>query len=306
MRDILFFYCLLAIGSFPVCATVVGHYDVNYQDKLGIHVIDGKKLDNISFAYNSTADKQLKLATLDWPPYISKDICRQGWVLQSTIALLHHVNYGAVVTFYPWARALNVVESGKADILFPEYLIEPQAPSDVFSGTLRLDHLTLSEAFGLGPVAFIKRRNYDLTHYTDLNSLVNEHIGVVRGYQNTPEFDSMMDKGSFKIVQARDDRHNLMLLLNNRVNLIVGDPQVIMADVKSSGQSTAEKKVILDKISVVEPLISMNGLFYAVSKQSQYGKTLVVDLNRAINVFKKQGIFGRIKYKVTKSCDNDF
>ena len=37
-----------------------------------------------------------------------------------------------------------MAESGKADILYPEYFIENSAPSDVFKGTKRLEHLALS------------------------------------------------------------------------------------------------------------------------------------------------------------------
>jgi len=278
------------------------NYHVKYRDYLGIHQLPGKKVKPNTLVFNAGASKQLKLVTLEWSPYIGLNICRQGWVLQTTIALLHSIGYGASVTFYPWVRALSAVESGKADILLPEYFIEPQAPSDIFSGTRRLDHLLLSDRFGWGPIAFIKRKDYDSSHYKDFKSLVNERIGVVRGYQNTPEFDRLMDMGTFAIVEAKNDLHNINLLVNNRVNLIIGDPEVLKAQIILSSLTADDKKMYLDKLETVEPIIKMNGLYYAISKQSQYAQELLVELNQAISTFTKQGVISEIQYQLQQDC----
>lgn len=297
------FCFLLIIYSVPGVAKPAENYAVSYRDYKGIHVVKGIKLSEQLYSFNPSARKSLTLATLDWPPYIGSNICRQGWVLQATIALLHRIGYGAKVEYYPWARALKVAESGKVDILFPEYFIEPEAPSDIYPGTRRLDHLVLSEAFGWGPVAFIKRSGYDLSHYKDLNSLANERIGVVRGYQNAPEFDRRMDMGMYKITQAKDDNHNLLLLLNNRVNLIVADPQVIRAEVLNSDRTSVQKQTILDQIEVVSPIIQMNGLYLALSKKVGKVDELLIELNQAINSFKKHGVFSEIQYQVKQECE---
>lgn len=299
MRYLLFIFCIVA---FDVSTKPVIPLDVQYRDYLGQHRVKGVKKSANTFIFNPQSKKVIKLATLDWPPYIGKDICKQGWVMQSAIAVLHHLGYRAEVSFYPWARSMKLVESGKADILFPEYFIGPEAPSDVFNGTRRLDHLVLSEKFGWGPIAFIKRKNYDLSHFTNLKSLVNEHIGVVRGYQNTPEFDRMMDMGSFKIIEALNDLHNVKLLLNHRVNLIIGDPTVIELDIKNSDLPDKDKKTMLAQIEIVDPIVKMNALFFAISKQSKYIDIMPMQLNQAISAFKKQGLFNEMKYSVEQEC----
>lgn len=38
-------------------------------------------------------------------------------------------------------------------------------------------------------------------------------IGVVRGYQNTPEFDRLMDDGYFTIVEANNDLQIARMLI---------------------------------------------------------------------------------------------
>ena len=279
-------------------------FDVHYRYGKAEHVVVGKKTHSNSFVYNPDAKQHIRLATLDWPPYIGQNTCMQGWVLQYTVALLHHLNYGAKITFYPWARAIHVVETAKADILFPEYYIEPDAPSDVVPGTSRLAHLILSEPFGFGPVAFVKRKGYNLAHYSNLQSLVNESIGVVRGYQNTPEFDRLMDMGSFNIVQARDDLQNVSLLLNGRVNLIVGDPEVIRTQVKDSTYSARRKQQMLAALETVEPIIDMNGLYFAIARQGKQAGQLRLQLNKAIERFKRHGVLADIRQRIAKGCSD--
>lgn len=303
MRQFFVFIVTALFSATSAFADHIPQFDVEYRDYIGLHTVKGSKSGVDTFLFNPEAKKILKLATLDWPPYIDKSICKQGWVMQSAVAVLHHLGYGAVITFYPWARALKMVESGKADVLFPEYYIGPEAPSDVYSGTRRLDHLVLSDSFGWGPIAFMKRKNYELQHFTDLTSVANEYIGVVRGYQNTPEFDRMMDLGSFKIVEALNDMHNVKLLLNHRVNLIIGDPLVIEADIRNADMPAKDKQAMLDKIQVVEPIMKMNALFFAISKKSKYADVLPMQLNQAIATFKKQGLFSEIKFKVERQCN---
>lgn len=304
MRYCFTVFCLFLLLPLNSSAEVSRQYDVVYRDYLGSHVVKGSKSSRNTFLFNPGAKKVIRLATLDWPPYIDKNMCKQGWVMQSTIALLHHLGYGAVVTFYPWARAVNVVESGKGDILFPEYHIGPEAPSDVYNGTRRLDHLIMSDSFGWGPIAFLKRKDDDIVNSVNLKSIVNEQIGVVRGYQNTPEFDRMMDIGSFKIIEALNDFHNVKLLLNHRVNLIVGDPLVIEADIRRADFPDKEKKAMLEQIEVVEPIMQMNALFFAISKKSQFAKVLPMEINQGIATFKKQGLFSEIQYRVGKHCND--
>ncbi|MEC4089261.1 transporter substrate-binding domain-containing protein [Pseudoalteromonas rubra] len=274
---------------------------VTYRDYKGTHIVTGRKIGEHSFHYNMNASKQIQVTTLDWQPYIGQSLCKQGWVMQAVIALLHSQNYGATVTFYPWARAVAYAENGKVDVLVPEYYIEPEAPSDTFPGTRRLDHLALTDPFGWGPIALYKRKNYNTDHFTSLVALTDERIGVVRGYQNTPEFDRLMDAGKFDVIEAVDDAHNIRLLMAGRVNLIIGDPEVIKMELEALSQEHSNSSQ-MQNLVIVEPILQMNGLFFAVSKRNKHGKTLLYELNQAIAEFKQHGVLDEIKYNTAKSC----
>ncbi len=259
----------------------------NYQGKP--YSIPGERINENTYIFNKGGRKKIKITTLDWKPFIGETICRQGWVQQLTIALLASQDYEIISTFYPWARTIAAAEAGDADILYPEYFIEPDAPSDIFKSTKRLEHLALSEKIPGGPIAFLKRKG-EKDHYNgNLLNLKGAGIGVVRGYQNTPEFDSLMDQNFFNIDEVTDDLTNIRMLMARRVDLIIGDPSVIYYSLEHSDWPTDEKKTILSSIEIVRPPIQYNHLYYAVStKRPNWQKTLAM-LNRTIKEFKKSG-----------------
>lgn len=255
------------------------------------------------YVFNPGAPKRVTVTTLEWPPYIGETICRQGWVQQFTVALLAVRGYEVTCQFLPWARTIARAETGQADILYPEYYIEPSAPSDVILGSLRRDHLALSDKFPGGPIAFIKRKGETDAFQGNLMNLKGEKIGVVRGYQNTPLFDSFMDKGFFDISLAVDDVMNVQLLLNRRVNLIVGDPATIRYHLAHSGAPATIGRQILAKIEVVAPILKYNHLYFAVSKKRTGWERILEDLNRGIALFESSGLTQAIIESVRQACD---
>ena len=131
---------------------------VDFRYKGETYSIAGEKINEYTYIFNQGAPKKIKITTLDWEPYIGNNICRQGWVQQLTIAILASQGYEIIATFYPWARTIATAETGNADILYPEYFIEPDAPSDIYKDTKRLDHLAISRKIPGGPIAFLKRK----------------------------------------------------------------------------------------------------------------------------------------------------
>ncbi len=274
--------------------------DFNYQGQ--DYSISGEKINAYTYIFNKGASKKIKITTLDWQPYVGNDICRQGWVQQLTIAMLASQGYEIISTFYPWARTIATAEAGNADILYPEYFIEPDAPSDVFKNTRRRDHLAISEKIPGGPIAFIKREGEKDEFNGNLSNLKGTAIGVVRGYQNTPEFDSLMDQHFFDIDEVTDDLTNIRILMARRVNLIVGDPSVIYYSVENADWPEDEKKLILNSIEVVKPSLQYNHLYYAVSKKRpEWRKTLEM-INRTLKEFQKSGELIHIIETTNSNC----
>lgn len=266
--------------------------------------IQGKKIDT-AYYFNQGADKKIWITTLDWPPYIGQDICRQGWVQQFAVALLVSQGYEVKSTFYPWARTINVAEKGEADILYPEWYIEDSAQSDVIEGTKRRDHLAISERFPGGPIALMKRKG-EAVHYSgDFHTLKDEKIAVVRGYQNTPEFDTLMDQGFFSIHNAVDDLMQVKLLWKKRVNLLINDPTAVRFAVTASDLPEKDKQAILDSIEIVKPIVKYNYLYFAVSKKKPGWQATLDMINTTIHEFESTGLLFRIIEDTLAYCKMD-
>jgi len=286
-------------------------FDSNYRLRVEFEfrgqpfLISGEETAPHTYVFNKGASQKISIATLNWAPYIGETICKQGWVQQLTIALLASRGYEIMVRFLPWARAVRMAESGLADILYPEYFIEPTAPSDMYKGTNRLEHLALSQKLPGGPIVFMKRKGEADPYKGNLLNLKNEKIGVVRGYQNTPEFDALMDRGFFNISESVDDLMNTQKLISNRTNLIIGDPAVIRFSIVNAMVSQSEQVRILEGIEVVLPEIQYNHLYYAVSKKKPSWETTLKLLNAAIEEFETSGLMFDIISRVNTNCGFD-
>src|SRR5690606_41510265 len=59
------------------------------------------------------AVKQIKLATLEWPPYVGKKLKQQGYVHEVVVTALERVGYEVQIQYVPWPRALREVSLGE-------------------------------------------------------------------------------------------------------------------------------------------------------------------------------------------------
>ncbi len=286
----------------PRASDSMSSINVEFQYRGRPFSITGEKIAPQTYLFNKGAPQKISITTLNWAPYIGENICKQGWVQQLTIALLASRGYEITATFLPWARTIRMAETGSVDILYPEYFIEPTAPSDVYEGTRRVEHLALSRKLPGGPIVFMKRKGEADRYKGNLLNLENEKIGVVRGYQNTPEFDALMDMDFFDISKSVDDLMNIKKLINNRSNLIIGDPAVIRFSIASGMLSQNEKTRILQSIEVVQPVIQYNHLYYAISKKKPNWKHTLKLVNTAIKEFEESGLMFDIIKTVNRTC----
>ncbi len=281
-----------------------GQLTVSYNSNDQQHTVQGVKTSQ-GYRFNGTSDKIINLATLNWPPYISEDVCNKGWVFQFTVAILVSKGYQVNIHFYPWARSVKLVEQGKMDILFPEYFIESSAPSDAVLGKKRRELLVLSNKFAGGDLSLLKLKGYAFNLQQDLGNLKGKIIGVVRGYQNTPEFDAMMDSKQFAVVEAVDELQLVKLLVAKRVDLIIGDPSVFTYSVNYSNLSNHNKQALLNSIERVEPSLKYNHLYFAISNSYPQWHQLLDDINLALLEFQQSGETDRF-IEVGSGCTFDF
>lgn len=235
-----------------------------------------------AYLFNAGGIKEITLSTLNWAPYIHQGICGQGWVQQVIVSAFARKNYRVRSYFVPWKRAVSMAEMGKVDALYPEYAISHEAKSDILPERYRLELLELSKPFPGGSLAFWKRKETGISFDGDLTKLRKVSIGVVAGYENSPEFDALMDQGYFYISQSVDDWQNVRKLFMKRIALIVGDPLVVEYAIRSNLPSEKVDEY-LNNIEVMEPHLAEHALYLAFSRRKNIGKDKIDDFNEAIS-----------------------
>lgn len=272
-------------------------FTIAYQHQNQFKTLQVKQLSANKFEVHSEAQKKLHLVTLDWPPYIDRTICGKGWVFQFTAALFNELGYGLTIEFFPWARSVRMVEFGQADILFPEYFIEVTAPSDAIPNTFRRNNLALSAPYAGGLIGLITRDDFISKYDGTFSSIQGAKIGVVRGYQNTPEFDKHLDLGFFNAIEARDDAQNLKMLLAERVDYIVADPNVATYLLEH------DKATFKNKIKLINPPFQENDFYFAISKKFKQWQSLQAEINAKLAEFITAGTLNSIQQSPS-NCDS--
>lgn len=167
-----------------------------------------------------TAAEPVRLASLEWEPYIGSELPEQGYVAALIRAAFAEQGMTVEIEFYPWARALHLARTGAVDGVVPEYFNASRESEFEFSST-----------FPGGPLVLCKRRSdaiefaADPLHEPDaaLQALKAWRFGVVRGYLNTPAFDA----ADYLIKEeTSDDATNLRKLVFGRIDLAVIDRHV--------------------------------------------------------------------------------
>jgi polar amino acid transport system substrate-binding protein len=279
--------------SLNLKGSTLENIEVNYISNGQKVSISGNKI-GPNYVFNSNSNNILRLVTLDWPPYISEKQCSMGWVFQLTVALLVSKNYQVQVQFLPWTRAVRAIELGDYDILFPEYFFDGTVTSKHVKNTLRKDIIALSNGFDGGLLSLIKRKGESDSFAGDLSILKNNIFGVVRGYQNTPEFDQMVSQGQLNTIEAQDELQLVRMLLAKRVDYIVVDPKVLTYVIEHSVLANIEKERLLSGTESVEPALQYNYLYYAISKKNDRWSEVHEDINSAIVSFKRNAEIQRI------------
>ncbi len=218
----------------------------------------------LMFNLNSHAET-IVLASLDWPPYIGKDLVNKGPMAEIIRKIFSLYNIEVEIKFAPWARSLEKAKNGDYDGIFPEYYDES-----------RLKHFDFSKVFFKGPVGFFKRNDLDYTYDGNISTLRSFRIAFVRGYVNTKKLDNAF---YLKKIFLKDDYSSLKMLNKKRVELSFMD--------KFVGNYLIKKYHLPPTLSFIEPPIEEKGLYMAFSKNSKKSKRYLKLFNEGLKKIEK-------------------
>lgn len=157
-----------------------------------------------------------QLATLYWPPYTGQELPGRGLSSMIVRNALQAEGVAFLPIFYPWRRVTSSFNKDPSIIgYYPEY----KAPE------LERRYL-FSDPIGNSPLgfAYVLGNEFD---WEDLADLSRFEIGVVAGYVNEQQFDTMVQREELSVIQANDDLTLLRLLIAGRIDAAVIDQQVM-------------------------------------------------------------------------------
>lgn len=218
---------------------------------------------------NAHADT-LRVATLEWEPYVGPDLPGQGLATRILDEALALNGDKAEVVFLPWQRALNEAREGHYDALMPAYLSVDRS-RDFYTSMPLLD----------SQLGFFHRRDHAIAYRPgDLNSLRPYRIGVVRGYVNQEDFDAA-DYLNKEVVNS--DWQNLEKLLRGRLDLAVVD--------RYTGYQLLARNApaLREQLEFIEPALEVKPLYVLVPKVRSGGEALAANLDRSLRTLRQSG-----------------
>lgn len=229
--------------------------------------------------------RTVSLVTSDWEPYIGEKLPGKGYVYEIVVDAFRSVGYQVDITFYPWARALNEAESGRADALFPEYFDEGRQTLFAFS-----------HSFPGGPVGFLARKDSRIIFPADprkepakvFQGMQQYSFGVVRGYVNTKAFDAAT---FLKKDEATSDEQNIQKLQMRRTDLIFIDRFAAQYLLKTKFSTFASD------LEFLNPPLEVKSLYLAFSRKAPGYEQKLQAFNEGLAKLQKAGAIKTIMKK---------
>lgn len=168
-----------------------------------------------------------KMSTLEWAPYTGAALPGLGFVSATIADALKVSGTSVEIGFFPWSRAVRLVEQNSTYIgFFPAYYSRERASRYLFS-----------EPIGRSTMVFLERTDTPVK-WASYDDLLGRHIGVVRGFVNTEELDARIAKKKVWAEEVPDDRSNVLKLAAGRVDLVVIDSHVYQHLVRTDPEVT--------------------------------------------------------------------
>ncbi len=227
------------------------------------------------FGHNIMASSyKITLATDSFAPYYGPKLLNNGYLTQLVKEAFKRKGYELNVKFVPWKRALEHSKSGNYDGLLGAYYKKDR--TTFFEYSQEIDQTQI--------VFFTKKsRNIQYVKITDLSKYV---IGVVRAYHYTKEFDKA--KKYLHIFEANHLKHNIKLLIHDRVDLILGSKKVILALLNKHYPQ------YVSQIKFITPILQSNKLYVTISKKRKNYKKIITDFNEGLEEIIIDGTYDKI------------
>lgn len=157
------------------------------------------------FAQPAQAEAQLRMASLEYPPYSSRHLADGGSIVALTRRAFAARGHAVQIDFLPWARARMGLRNRNY-----------QGALALWPSEIKEEGLHASRPLFYGNLGLFVRTDHAL-QFTDLRELRGQTLGIVRGY-GYPQH--IFDAG-LNLEEAVDDISNLRKLNARRFDMVL-------------------------------------------------------------------------------------
>lgn len=206
------------------------------------------------FSVSANAET-LRVVTTEHPPY---EFVENGEIKGINTDIVKYAfrkaNQPITIEIFPWKRALNLMKTGQADVLYNAlYTDERNKYLDYSQVSLITEH-----------VVILTLRNSSLNYEGDISHLAGLTIGARLGFSYGPRIDNAMEMGVINRVEVDTDKQLINMLLYDRLDAVVADRLKALDQLKETGK--------LDLVKVHEPSVQMTPTYIVFAKSKGHLK----------------------------------
>jgi polar amino acid transport system substrate-binding protein len=235
----------------------------------------------IAGSVRGPAAEPLELALTDkFPPYSDGRVSPEGMHFEIVNGALDRAGIPYEIIGYPWPRLVYATKANQLDGSFP-WRAKPE----------RFERFHMVGPFtdGGSRTVLWQHRNRPVIQWRGLPDLRNYMIGVVREFRYPDSFEQV--RAELKTYEAVNERILLKMLALGRVDLVIGDERVLVAQArKANGISP-------DDFRRVGPALDTTRRYMAVPRARPEVASM---LQQAIDAFKGTEAYARILAKYDK------
>jgi polar amino acid transport system substrate-binding protein len=236
----------------------------------------------VSFLIASNVAQAEKIVTLSAstsPPYSDRQLPEQGLALEIVSHVFKHAGYSPEVKFDIWPRAMEGVSVGLIDALASAWYSQERAEEYLFS-----------EPYITSKLILLKLRS-DRSNYSDVLNLRGKRVGTQVDFAYGVNFDAVE---GLQLVPENHAIQNLLGLLNDKVDVVIGDQRTLAMQLHSYLGGD------IQKFEVVDIGLPSRDRYVAASRAIEGEEELIARFNKALAETRKDGSYQAIVSKWDK------
>lgn len=236
----------------------------------------------LTYTAKTCAEDPVKMVTNTWPPFVDARLPQQGLAVELVTHIFSRAGFPVENTVESWPRAMEGVRIGLFDVLGAAWRDDARDRQFIYS-----------EPYLINELIVVKRRNMEGRFYS-LSALENARVGLSTDYAYGVDFTEIP---GIDIVYENHILQNLINLLNDKVDFVVGDRRVIALQLEDYLKDRRHE------IEVVSVSLPPRALYVAGSRTAERPAQLIKEFNAALREVKRDGSYQKIIEKWRERYD---